>query len=82
LHIKLAHVAKAIKRWRKEKIGDTRLQLAIFKEVLLQLELAQESRMLKSQELNLRRRLKTRSVGLAAIEKSRIQQRSRLTYIL
>ncbi|XP_066392289.1 uncharacterized protein [Miscanthus floridulus] len=81
LHIKLARVAKAIKRWHKEKIGDTRLQLAIVKEVLLQLELAQESRMLMSQELDLCRRLKTRSVGLAAIEKSRIRQRSRLTYI-
>ena len=40
LHIKLARVAKGIKRWRKEKIGDTRLQLAIVKEVLLQLEAA------------------------------------------
>ena len=43
LHIKLARVAKGIKRWRKEKIGDTRLQLAIVKEVLLQLEAAQET---------------------------------------
>jgi hypothetical protein len=35
LHIKLARVAKGIKKWRKEKIGDTWLQLAIIKEVLL-----------------------------------------------
>jgi hypothetical protein len=77
----MARTAKAIKRWRKEKIGDTKLQLALVKEVLLQLELVQESRMLTNQELNLRRRLKARSVGLAAIEKSRIRQRSRLTYI-
>lgn len=39
LHIKLTRVAKGIKRWRKEKIGDTRLQLAIVKEILLQLRL-------------------------------------------
>ena len=40
LHIKMACVAKGIKRWKKEKIGDTKLQLAIVKEVLLQLEAA------------------------------------------
>ena len=44
LHTKLARVAKGLKRWRREKIGDTRLQLAIVKEVLLQLEAAQEFR--------------------------------------
>jgi hypothetical protein len=81
LHIKLSRVAKAIKRWRKEKIGDTRLQLALVKEILLQLEAAQERRALTQEELELRRRLKIRSVGLAAIEKSRIRQKSRLTNI-
>jgi hypothetical protein len=81
LHIKLARAAKAIKRWSRQKIGDTKLQLAIVKEVLLQLELVQESRMLTDQELDLRRRLKACSVGLAAIEKSRMRQRSRLTNI-
>jgi len=35
LHIKMARVAKGIKCWKKEKIGDTKLQLAIVKEVLL-----------------------------------------------
>ena len=40
LNTKLARVAKGIKRWRRQKIGDTRLQLAIVKEVLLQLEAA------------------------------------------
>ena len=49
--------------------------------MLLQLEAAQEFRTLTQQELDLRRRLKIRSTGLAAIEKSRIKQRARLTYI-
>jgi hypothetical protein len=74
-------VAKGLKRWRREKIGDTRLQLAIVKEVLLQLEAAQEFRTLTQQELDLCRRLKIRSTDLAAIEKSRIKQWARLTYI-
>ena len=77
----MARVAKGIKHWKKDKIGDTRLQLAIVKEVLLQLEAAQEHRLLTGLELHLCRRLKARSTGLAAIEKSRIRQRSRLTYI-
>jgi len=81
LHIKMARVAKAIKRWKKHKIGDTRIQLTIVKEVLLQLEAAQEHRVLTAMELHLCRRLKSHSTGLAAIEKSRIRQRSRLTYI-
>jgi hypothetical protein len=81
LHIKLSRVPKSIKQWRKEKIGDTRLQLVVVKEILLQLKAAQESRVLMDQEHELRRRLKARSTGLAAIEKARIRQRSRLTYI-
>ena len=81
LHIKLYRVAKGIKRWRKEKIGDTRLQLAIVKEILLQLEAAQEFRNLSQEELQLRQQLKIRSMGLAAIEKSRIRQKSRLANI-
>jgi hypothetical protein len=63
-------------------VGDTKLQLALVKEILLQLEATQESRTLTDQELELRRHLKARSIGLAAIEKARIRQKSRLTYIL
>jgi hypothetical protein len=69
----MARLAKRLKKWRKEKIGNTRLQLAIAKEILLQLEMAQESRPLSIPELQLRKRLKARSTGLAVIEKSRIR---------
>jgi len=50
LNTKLARLAKGIRSWRREKDGDTRLQLAIVKEVLLQLEAAQENRLLTNQE--------------------------------
>ncbi|CAD6258634.1 unnamed protein product [Miscanthus lutarioriparius] len=46
----MARVANGIKRWKKDKIGDTKLQLAIVKEVLLQLEAAQEHRLLTEKE--------------------------------
>ena len=81
LNTKLARLAKGIRRWRREKVGDTRLQLAFVKEVLLQLVAAQENRLLTNQENELHRRLKARSTELAAIEKSRIRKRSRLAYI-
>ena len=81
LNTKLARLGKGIRSWRREKDGDTRLQLAIVKEVLLQLKAAQENRLLTNQENELHRRLKTRSTELAAIEKSSIRQRSRLAYI-
>ena len=69
----MARLAKGLKKWRKEKIGNTRLQLAITKEVLLQLEMAQELRPLSDQENELRKCLKARSTGLAIIEKSRMR---------
>jgi hypothetical protein len=50
-------------------MGDTKLQLAIVKEVLLQLEATQEHRVLTGLELDLCRRLKARSTGLTVIEK-------------
>jgi hypothetical protein len=40
LHIKLAWTAKAIKALRRVKVGDTKLQLAIVKGVILHLETA------------------------------------------
>ena len=55
LHIKMARTAKAIKRWKKTKIGDTKLQLAIVKEIILGLETAQEDRSLSQEELELLR---------------------------
>jgi hypothetical protein len=73
LHIKLARTAKAIKAWRRVKVGDTKLQLAIVKEVILCLETAQEVHTLSLAELNLLRRLKAKSLGLALVEKSRIR---------
>jgi hypothetical protein len=81
LHIKMARTAKALKQWKRTKIGDTALQLAIVKEVILRLETAHEGRTLTPEELYLLRCLKARSVGLTLIEKSKMHQRSRLTNI-
>jgi hypothetical protein len=80
LHIKLARTAKDIKAWRRTKVGDTELQLAITKELILWLETT-EDRLLMLKELEFLKVLKACSLGLVVIDKSRICQRARLTHI-
>lgn len=58
-----------------------KLAAAICREVISQLDRAQEDRQLSDDELQLKKLLKARVLGLAAIEKSRAKQKSRLTWI-
>jgi hypothetical protein len=44
LHIKLARTAKALKQWKKNNIGNIKMQLAIIKDVIWQLDQAKERR--------------------------------------
>jgi hypothetical protein len=81
LHIKLSRTAKALKIWSKSLIPHVKLALAICREVINQLEKAQEDRNLTSAEISLIRHLKKRILGLAVIQKSRARQRSRLTWM-
>jgi hypothetical protein len=53
--------------------------MAVCRDAVGQLELAQESRPLSSQERELVKHLKGRILGLATIQKSRARQKSRLT---
>lgn len=55
--------------------------MGICREVIAQLESAQESRQLSPIELQLLRLLKKRVLGLAVIEKSRVRQKSHLTWL-
>lgn len=81
LHIKLTRTAKALWRWSRQLIPHGKLAAAICREVILQLEGAQENRELSTEEKELKTLLKTRLLGLAAIERSRARQRSRITWI-
>jgi hypothetical protein len=47
----------------------------------LRLDIAQEDRQLSSEEISLRQELKIRVLGLAALERSRRRQASRINYI-
>jgi hypothetical protein len=81
LHTKLGRAAKALRKWAKSLVPQGKISLAICREVVSRLEQAQESRQLSQGECNLLGTLKNRILGLAAIEKSRAQQRSQLTWL-
>jgi hypothetical protein len=55
--------------------------MAICKEVIAQLDIAQETRNLSGEERMLIKHLKMRLLGMAAMEKTRARQRSRITWM-
>lgn len=58
-----------------------RLQLALARETIRGLDVAEESRALTSQERDLRRTLKVRTLGLASLARTIYRQRSRVTFL-
>ena len=60
-------------------ISDAKLQLHMALEIILRLDIAQEHRQLSEEELQLRKKLKVRVLGLAAVERARKKQVSRIT---
>lgn len=77
----LRSTAKELRKWSKSIISDVALQLALANEVILQLDIAQENRPLSVDEQDLRRKLKIRVLGLAAVDKARKRQASRITWL-
>ena len=64
-------------------MGSVRLQLAIAKEIVYRLDSAQDSRfrILAPCELNLRRKAKLCSLGLASLQRTLLRQRARISYL-
>jgi hypothetical protein len=81
IHIKLSRTAKALKKWQRERVGILNQQIALAKEVIWQLDVAEESRTLSTEERHLRRRLKSSYLGLLSLQKIKLRQRARLTWI-
>lgn len=81
LHIKLSRTAKALKAWNRLKIGNTKLQLAFAREIILRLDTAGEVRDLSDEEYELRKLLKSRCLGLSVVERAKARQRSRLRWL-
>jgi len=81
LDCKLRAVAKALCKWSNANVGSVRLQLAIAREVILRLDGEEEQRVLADWELELRRLLKVRVLGLASLARTISRQRSRALYL-
>lgn len=71
LRKKLAETIRALRQWNKPLFSNARLQLHIANEVIMRLEMAQDSRQLSEDEATLRADLKLRVLGLTALERSR-----------
>lgn len=71
LRKKLAETTRALRQWSKPLFSNAQLQLHIANEVIMHLEMAQDSRQLSEDEATLRADLKLRVLGLAALERSR-----------
>jgi hypothetical protein len=78
---KLAETAKALRSWSKPLFSKVQLQLQIANEIILRLDVAQENRQLSVAEQTLRKDLKLRALGLAAVERCRRKQASRVNWI-
>jgi hypothetical protein len=62
-------------------VGNIKEQLQFAKEILHQLEIAQDSRVLSPQENWLRCQLKKHTLGLASLERTMARLRSRLNWL-
>jgi hypothetical protein len=77
----LRNVAKELQSWVDRKIGNIKEQLLLTKEVVLQLERAQDRRELSPEEAAMRQQLMGLCLGLSSLEHTIARQRSRITYL-
>jgi hypothetical protein len=80
LDVKFQNTARALKSWSQKFISSVRFQLGVAKEIIYQLDRAQESRDLSSDEQVLRRELKFKCLDLNSLTRTIALQRSRLTF--
>lgn len=81
LDCKLRNTAKALKSWSMRQVGSVRLQLMMSREIVAQLDAAQDLRALSDGEQALRRELKMLSLGLSSMARTISRQRSRIRFL-
>jgi hypothetical protein len=77
LHIKLKRTSVALRKWAKGLIGQNKVLMCAAGQLIAILDVVQEYRALSDQEIRLRRDLKLKFLGMAAVEKLRAKQSSR-----
>lgn len=75
-HNRLTATARSLRSWSRTLFSEARTQLLMANDNILRLDVAQESRTLSAHELDLRKELKVRVLGWAAVERSRRRQSS------
>jgi hypothetical protein len=75
LHVKLSRVAKDLRTWYRSLVPHIKLTMVVCREVVLQLETAHESRSLLPVEAKFIQKLKSRILGLVAVEKNRARKK-------
>jgi hypothetical protein len=70
-HHKLTNTTRALCLWSNSVFGEANLQFHMAQEIILRLDMAQYVRDLSEDEQELRKALKLRVLGLAAVERSR-----------
>ncbi|KAK1660876.1 hypothetical protein QYE76_049035 [Lolium multiflorum] len=81
LDCKLRRLAKDLRSWAKNYVGDIKKQMLLGQEIMLRLDTAQETRLLSEEEMKLRSALKSRAVGLAVINRIKAKQRARIKWL-
>jgi hypothetical protein len=81
LHIKLARLPKSLRLWNKQRMASMRQEAFDVDQTILRLDQLQEQRVLTESEMAERQTAKGRIIGLAAVRRIKLRQRSRLTVI-
>jgi hypothetical protein len=81
LSIKLKRLTRALQSWTSKHVGHVKTQLALAREVLHHLAIAQDNQFLSSDEDWLRRELKRHCLVLASLERTIVKLRSRVRHL-
>jgi hypothetical protein len=81
LDLKFKAATKALQSWSDRTVGHVNSQLALAREILHQLEIAQDSRTLSPKENWLKNSLKKHSLALASLKRSIARLRSRINWV-
>jgi hypothetical protein len=79
LHIKLSRLSKVLRRWNKQRMHELKRDSDEAQQTVLRLNQLQEQRTLADHEIREKNLAKGKILGLAAVRKIKLRQRSRLT---
>lgn len=78
---KLRHTGCVLAKWGRSRFSNTKVLIHAALLIILHLDLAQENRLLSSDEIDLRKRLKRKVLALSVVERSRKRQCARVSNI-